>query len=367
MTNKILFSVFCLVLAAQYNLYAQDNLALGKDYYKQGWNTPWVDSYFPQAVTHLEMATEEGFGEAAYLLGNIYSKGCGMEVDYLKAAEYYEKAVRLGYDYGEVELGSIVLHRIDDEKLHEQAFEMFRSAALKGQKKGYWYMALCYWYKGKEDLAYELIREDFYQIYLTSEDPYLLNMIASYCQKPEYTTPRDLDGSFDLGTHASKKWDGEFGLSLDRKAACEVLWDTGWGGNIYDAALIMYHNDIKEIRTYRQYDVNAKWPFNRNEYHYENPIKRQFFQVMADALKYSLDDEQKAYGYYIYAKYLEDNNISDSCPASWGISLTKVGALTLSAEMGCADAQKLLADWYEQGHNVSKNLIRAQEWREKIQ
>ena len=28
-------------------------------------------------------------------------------------------------------------------------------------------------------------------------------------------------------------------------------------------------------------------------------------------------------------------------------------------------AQATLADWYEQGHNVSKNLIRAKEWREK--
>ena len=114
--KKILI-ILTLVLGSSCAM-AQDNLAMGKNYYRQG-NAPLGDNYFPYAVKYLSLAVEEGFGEAAYLLGDIYNRGCGMEIDVSKAAEYYKKALELGYDYGETELGAIYLTKIGDEESKE--------------------------------------------------------------------------------------------------------------------------------------------------------------------------------------------------------------------------------------------------------
>lgn len=337
---------------------AQDNLAMGKNYYRQG-NAPLGDNYFPYAVKYLSLAVEEGFGEAAYLLGDIYNRGCGMEIDVSKAAEYYKKALELGYDYGETELGAIYLTKIGDEESKEKAYELLKTAVAKGEKKAKWYMGLYFFYQEKDDVAYEMVKEDIFQIFFHSKDPYLLRMIAYFCEKSEFETPLELSSN----TETSRKWKGENGVQQDYKAACSAYWETGWGGSLFRAAILMYDHDIKDIYVRRYYDVNEKWPYLRQKY--VNPIKKQFYHVMAEALDYPMDDEKKRAGYYLYSKYLEDNDVPDSSPQSWGISLTRVSAMTKAAEMGLTEAQNTLADWYEQGHNVSKNLIRAREWREK--
>lgn len=354
--KKILI-LLTLILGSSFAM-AQDNLAMGKNYYRQG-NAPLGDNYFPYAVKYLSLAVEEGFGEAAYLLGDIYNRGCGMEIDVAKAAECYKKALELGYDYGETELGAIYLTKMGDEESKEKAFDLLKTAVAKGEKKAKWYMALYYFYQDKDDVAYDMVKEDIFQIFFHSKDPFLLRMIAYFCEESEFETPLELSSD----TETSRKWKGENGVQQDYKAACSAYWETGWGRGLFKAAILMYDHDIKDIYVRRYYDVNEKWPYCRQKY--VNPVRKQFYHVMAEALDYPLDDEEKRIGYYLYSKYLEDNDVSDSSPQSWGISLTRVSAMTKAAEMGLTEAQNTLADWYEQGHNVSKNLIRAREWREK--
>ena len=60
--------------------FAQDNMSVGKSYYEKAQNA-WSDyereHYYSSALPLLQAAAKDGFGEACYLLGNMYRYGFG--------------------------------------------------------------------------------------------------------------------------------------------------------------------------------------------------------------------------------------------------------------------------------------------------
>jgi len=60
---------------------------------------------FEQALPELTMLAEAGSAEAQALLGDLYSRGDGVEKNDALAAQWYEKASRLGYSDAQYALG----------------------------------------------------------------------------------------------------------------------------------------------------------------------------------------------------------------------------------------------------------------------
>lgn len=60
-----------------------------------------------------------------YRIGKLYSFGYGIEQDYLKAAEWYEKAVAFGNPFAAYSLGSLYLRGQGVDEDAEKAYELF--------------------------------------------------------------------------------------------------------------------------------------------------------------------------------------------------------------------------------------------------
>lgn len=69
-----------------------------------------------------------------YRIGKLYSFGYGVEQDYLKAAEWYEKAVALGNPFAAYSLGSLYLRGQGVDEDAEKAYELFIMAADHDEK-----------------------------------------------------------------------------------------------------------------------------------------------------------------------------------------------------------------------------------------
>lgn len=358
--EALLFSFFpCIIIA-------QDNLTKGKDLYKQGLITGGTGDYFERARTYLEAATSEGYAEAPYLLGDMYFRGCGVGVDTEIARMYFLKALELGYDNCYLDLGKAYLRRYydtNDKEDGKKAFDFFKSAAYSGEPEARWNMALCYYLAGDTLTAYKTIRYEFYRICYESTDPFILEMMSTFCMDEKYETPATYE-DYKAYNYEKYTWNGKNGVKKDLRRACGLLWDSGLGNNIYMAAWYMYHSGINNIPTRRTYDNNAKWAFNRNNYNC-NLIVHSFYQVINEALEYNIPDQWRATGYYMFADYTDKKNISETELQGWGISLTKGTAMMKAAELGSVEAMKRLGDWYSNGNNVPKNLVKAHEWYEK--
>ena len=108
--KKILLSVV-LCMAAYFTAQAQSQLEQGKRLYQEAWNycyniipqqwqTDHASKLYRQALPYLQAAAKEGYGEACYLLGNMYSKELGVKKDYAIAKRMYELSIEYGHDRG---------------------------------------------------------------------------------------------------------------------------------------------------------------------------------------------------------------------------------------------------------------------------
>ena len=80
--KRFALQLFALLLTISVS--AQDNMTIGKRLYEQAEGKRWsktktdLPTEFGKAVPYLEKATSEGFGEASFLLAEIYEDGqCG--------------------------------------------------------------------------------------------------------------------------------------------------------------------------------------------------------------------------------------------------------------------------------------------------
>ncbi len=102
--------------------------------FKLGWNYIHDDEEpdYNKAKEWYEKAAEQGYAPAQHELGELYSKGVGVEQDYKKAAEWYEKAAEQGYAAAQYEMGKLHQKGLGVEQDYTKALEWYRKAAEQG-------------------------------------------------------------------------------------------------------------------------------------------------------------------------------------------------------------------------------------------
>lgn len=336
--------IICYVLAMTLSVIAQDvNLEEGKALYQRAENNSqfsWAAQTYKDAIPYLQAAMKEGFGEAAYLLGDMYLKGLGTKVDYQAAKEMFSKSIELGYDKGELELGDMYAFGLGCDADGKRAFELYAKSKEKGIENARYRIAMCWFYGIGVDA-------DANVAYINSKDYlkkrgirfggeyYIYNMLACFCCDEKYKT-KDQKGQ---------------DVAKDLPLACELWYNTGISALMMRAAKVMYNDSIDSF-------------FQR----YAGNFRVSIYKVLSDAIRGGLNQQEKAEAYFMFADHAEKNGyngLDSDLQQNYG--LTKVSALTQSAKLGYVPAQKMLGDWYEQGKNVSKNLLRAKEWHEKAE
>ena len=116
---RLLIILSCIVAFAQSDAQsASDNIDLNAglfDYLSEGEKYFYGDGVpqdFALARQYLEVAAEEGEGEAFYYLGAMFQSGSGVQVDLLKAAELFQKGIDLGSL--EATIGLAGIHLFED-------------------------------------------------------------------------------------------------------------------------------------------------------------------------------------------------------------------------------------------------------------
>jgi TPR repeat protein len=111
----------------------------------------------PQAITRLKLMNENevrfrktlveaerGDRESQYELGNMYTKGIGVDIDYQQAIATYEKSAGQGFDKAAYKLGLIYFEGSGVPSNMKTAFKWFRSAAANNYPAAQYYLGKMY-------------------------------------------------------------------------------------------------------------------------------------------------------------------------------------------------------------------------------
>ena len=107
---------------------AQNNLGLMYDL-GQG-----VEQDYKKAIEWYEKAAEQGYAKAQYNLGIIYHKGQGVEKDYVQAVMWYEKAAEQGDADAQYKLGLAYDTGFGVDYDESKAREWYEKAAEQGHE-----------------------------------------------------------------------------------------------------------------------------------------------------------------------------------------------------------------------------------------
>lgn len=319
MRKNIFLLTTTLCLAFSLNAYSQeDSYTRAKRCLERGNNVA--------AIPLLETAAKDGFGEAAYILGQMYydDRTADVKQDYVKARVNFNKAIELGFDKGYTQLGYIYYSGwgIDSDK--KKAVEYLEKGVAQGDKNANFLLGQLYFYgDGVEQdykQAYKLLRATVDERYLSSMDAmnvYSANILG-ICNEHAYGTRRNLFKALQYYNKSLPEALQRGAMLMDRRQM-EASYDCPEGdGNIGD----------------------------KTEY-IEKAIQRGLKDPMA---------------YYYYAVWrankipLEERAMADERVAS---------TIQYAANNGIGIAQKTLGDWYSKGWFVSKNLLKAKEYYEK--
>jgi len=105
-----------------------------------------IEKNYTKAREYYQKSAEANIDGAYYMLGNIYYSGIGVEVDYLKAKEWFLKAAKQNIAGAQYFLG--VIHRYGKgvEKNNTEAHQWFSTAAVLGSNWGKYELARSYHY-----------------------------------------------------------------------------------------------------------------------------------------------------------------------------------------------------------------------------
>ena len=93
-----------------------------------------MDVNYKKAIEWYEKAAEQGNAAAQNNLGLIYTHGNGVDVNYQKAIEWYEKAAEQGNAQAEFNLGSIYQHGHGVDQSDSMAMRWYAKADSQGHE-----------------------------------------------------------------------------------------------------------------------------------------------------------------------------------------------------------------------------------------
>lgn len=310
--------MLCLLFAA--GARAQGNLERGKQYYEQA---RWNSNNYKNAAPYLQAAAKEGYGEACFLLGNMYRAGNGVEKNPAIAMRMFQRSLDFGYALGEAELGEMY-HFGEGCKVDKQkSIELFRRSAAKHIENGILMLGQCYYYGDgvdrNYDEAFRLLRSITNEKYLYSNDG--MNSIAVAILARCYR--------YGLGVQA------------DTKKAL-AYYGKGNPKTLLEGALFM--DELGESAYRKAECINrAIWMWNSRDpeiYYYSALWTHDKYEADDRHLTGRFDDSDKK---EVFAR------------------------MQYAAEQGFAPAQKILGDWLAEGVFTSVNLMKAREWYAKAQ
>lgn len=150
--RKVIFSIIFILSA---HILWADNLTKGKEYYE------WRN--YSNAIPYLQSAAKEGYGEACYLLGNIYLLGLEVAENYEIAMRMYQRGLEFGFLSGDAEIGYMYKNGLGVQKDIHKAVSYYQKSARKGIADGKLLLGYCYWNGDgiiqNKDSAFMFIRE----------------------------------------------------------------------------------------------------------------------------------------------------------------------------------------------------------------
>ncbi|MEZ5543079.1 MAG: tetratricopeptide repeat protein [Pseudomonadota bacterium] len=121
------------------------------------WFTKAADQNNPQAITRLKLMhenearyqktladAERGERDSQYELGNMYTKGIGIDVDYPKAIAAYEQAAAQGHEKAAYKLGLLYYEGSGVAANKQTAIEWFRKSATSNYPAAQYYLGRMY-------------------------------------------------------------------------------------------------------------------------------------------------------------------------------------------------------------------------------
>lgn len=290
---------------------AQSNLERGKTSYNNAREWSWNREHnYKEALKYLQAAAKEGYGEACYLLGNMYRQGLGVDQNHTIAFRMYNRALEFGYSEGELELGECCYFGQGCAKNYEKAFSFFLSSAKKGNREAKKWVGYCYdmghGVEADQATAYSWL--SFLENDYSADEGYEMGILGRY---------RENHG--------------------DYKTAATYYLHSGIVSFMVHGAYLMDKHSIRTV-------------------HFKGHGTYVKAGVLWKAMERGCKDPEV---YYYYALWRDDQGNG----MAWGP--TRLNALTYAAESGFGPAQKLLGDWYKEGTDVSVNLLKAREWYAK--
>ena len=108
------------------------------------WPTGWQEALLDAIATE---ATITGNDEIQFVLGDMYWKGQGTQVDFIKAAEWFQLAANQGHADAQHQLGRMYNNGLGMFEKHDgMAFEWYKRAARQGHIESQYNLGLFYYY-----------------------------------------------------------------------------------------------------------------------------------------------------------------------------------------------------------------------------
>jgi TPR repeat protein len=95
-------------------------------------------------LLELQERAEQGDGEAACNLGDMYRKGAGVTKNVKRALAWYRRGAELGNAYAQNNLGSMILHGMGCKRDPVRAIEWYRRSAEQGNPEAQYNLAQQY-------------------------------------------------------------------------------------------------------------------------------------------------------------------------------------------------------------------------------
>ena len=335
-------------------LVAQNNMDLGRQYYERlqsKYLTSYEQSsYAKNALTYLQAAAKEGYGEACYYLGNIYREGKIVEQDYKIAFNMYKKGLEFGHDVGETEIGDMYLYGQGVDENEPEAVKYYAQSMENGNLSGKHMLGVCY-YRGwgvTPDTA----------------------KACSYLEKYLVEAEGGKNGHHAFSVLGDMLRRGDKVYVTDHYNAIKPL-----EASVENVAMLYYRSK----RTYymllaanAMYNTgcdNFTYGTGYSDYEARDSYSAGLLKLLIDLTRWCADCNMV---YYMYAKkVLRDAEYSSLVSNSFGYyeqnyRYSPVRALEVAAEKNVYGAVQMLANMYTHGVLVSKNPTIAMQYKQQM-
>ena len=302
-----------------------------------------VEQNYGKAFEWFEKSAEQGNAGAQNNLGVMYDRGEGVEQDYAKAFEWYEKAAEQGDADAQYNLGVMYKRGEGVEQDYAKAFEWYEKAAEQGHAGAQYSLGCCLWnghgVEQNREKAFELWQKAAAQNEVHSQ--YLLGSIYGEGK----IVRQDYKKSFEWYERAAMQGDAY------AQNALGWIYAGGKGVELNYATAFEWHKKAAE-----QGDAYAQW---RIGFMYDtgNGVKQDYakaFEWYEKSAEQGDADAQYALGeMYYYGKACEQDYVK---AFEW---------YEKSARQGNFDALYSLGVMYDNGDGVEQDYAKAFEWYEK--